>query len=229
VGQQRLRRAGAVEADQHRVAVPELIRDLRQRGIEHRDQIRGGVGSSVAGAQHPGQRLVAVVAEREHRVEAERVLERRRCGLLLTVRHHDRGVLIDDQHRPALAVQQRHPGHQRRRQRLTSHLAPLRPRDLASHGPSRRDTVQVRVADRVQHPPAGGVRGHRTEHLGLVGQRGDVADALPAIGEHHRHIHHHPPRIVRRLRRRASREHRRQLRRKRRPIRKIGQQPRPDM
>jgi hypothetical protein len=91
----------------------------------------------VARAQHPGQRLVAVVAERGHRVEAERVLERRR--------------------------------------------RPLRPGDLTSRSPGRRDGVQVRVADRVQHPPTGGIRGHRTKGRDLISQRRDVADALPAI------------------------------------------------
>ena len=45
------------------------------------------------------------------------------------------------------------------------------------------------------------VRGHRTEHVALVGERRDVADALTTIGQHHRHIDQHPARVMRNLRR----------------------------
>jgi hypothetical protein len=74
VGRQRLRGAGAGEADQYWIAVPVLVGDLRQRGIEHRDVVGGGVGSGVARPQHSGQRLVGVVAEVQHGVVAEGVL-----------------------------------------------------------------------------------------------------------------------------------------------------------
>ncbi len=43
VGEERLGCAGAVGADQDRVAVAILVRDLRQRCIEQRDVVGGGV------------------------------------------------------------------------------------------------------------------------------------------------------------------------------------------
>ena len=44
------------------------------------------------------------------------VREWKRCGraFLLRVSNHDRGVVVDHQHRPACAVEQRRPGDQRR-------------------------------------------------------------------------------------------------------------------
>jgi hypothetical protein len=70
MGEQRLAGAGTVAADQHRVAVSELVRGLRQRLIENGDQVGGGVRAGIARAQHPREGLVAVAAERKHRVEA---------------------------------------------------------------------------------------------------------------------------------------------------------------
>ena len=52
------------------------------------------------------------------------------------------------------------------------------------------------VAESVQQPPTGGVRGHRPEQGGLVGQDRDVADRLGAVGDRHRQIDQHPPRIM---------------------------------
>ena len=63
------------------------------------------------------------------------------------------------------------------------------------------------VADRAQHPPTSGIRRDRPEHRSLIGKRRDVADALPAIGQHHRHINQYPPRIVHGLRHGPSGEH----------------------
>ena len=64
---------------------------------------------------------------------------------------------------------------------------------------------------------------------GLVSQRGDVADGLAAVGDHHRQIGQHPAGIMRGLRRRTVREHRRQLRRQRGLVGQIGEQPRARM
>jgi hypothetical protein len=63
--------------------------------------------------------------------------------------------------------------------------------------------------------------------FGLINKGGDVADALSAIGDHHRDIGQYPARIVHCLRRHPAGEHRRQLPGQRRGIGQIGQQARP--
>jgi hypothetical protein len=42
-------------------------------------------------------------------------------------------------------------------------------------------------------------RRHRAEQFGLVSHHGQIADRLATIGQHHRQIDQHPPRIVPRL------------------------------
>jgi hypothetical protein len=123
----------------------------------------------------------------------------------------------------------RRAGHQRSGRRRTGRLCPLRRGHFARAGTAGRDVVPVSIGDRVQYPPARRVRGHRTEHVALVGQRRDVADALATIGEHHRQIDQHPGRVVRGLRRRSRPEHRRQPRGQRHAVCQLGQQPCPDM
>ena len=61
VGQERLRAAGAVRADQDRDAVPVGIRDLGERGVQDGDVVGGGVRAGVARPQQPGQELPGVV------------------------------------------------------------------------------------------------------------------------------------------------------------------------
>jgi len=112
VREQRLGCAGAVETDQDRVAVPVLGRDLGQGGVDDRDVIDGGVRACVPGSEHPGQGFVGVVAERQHRMKAPRPFEGGRCLILVRVRDHQGGVLVDHQHRPSIAREQRRPGDQ---------------------------------------------------------------------------------------------------------------------
>ena len=92
-----------------------------------------------------------------------------------------------------------------------------------------RNLVQICARDRVQQPPAGRVRGHRPEDRGLVSQRGDVADALTTVDEHHRHDGQHPDGIMRGERRRMVRERCRQLRRQRGLVSQIRDKPRARM
>jgi hypothetical protein len=47
-----------------------------------------------------------------------------------------------------------------------------------------------------QHPPRRGIRSHRPEQLRLITHHCQVSDRLPTIGQHHRHVHGAPPRIV---------------------------------
>ena len=58
-----------------------------------------------------GEELAGVVAERQHRVVAERPLERRRRLLLLAVTDHDRGVQVD--HQPGQLAAGRPSGRER--------------------------------------------------------------------------------------------------------------------
>jgi integrase-like protein len=78
--------AGGIGADQDRGAVPVGIGQLRECGVEHRDVVGGGVAARVAPSQHGGEELAGVVAQRQHWVEPERLLERRSSLLLLAAR-----------------------------------------------------------------------------------------------------------------------------------------------
>jgi len=51
---------------------------------------------------------------------------------------------------------------------------------------------EVRIGNRVENPPARRARGHRPEHTRLIAQRGDIANALPAISDQHRQVHQAP-------------------------------------
>jgi hypothetical protein len=104
VGQERLGAAAAVGAHQHPGA--DRRGQLRQRQVQHRDVVGGGVGVRASRAQHRRQRLStaavavrAVVDERQQRVEAEGAFERGGGRLLLRVRDHDAAVDVD-RHRP---------------------------------------------------------------------------------------------------------------------------------
>jgi hypothetical protein len=222
--QQRPGGAGAVSADEDRVPVPELLGDLRERRVQDLQVVGGGVAPGVTGAEQPGQRLMGVVAERQQRVIPERAFE---CGaglFLLRVGDHDGGVQVDDQHGPAGPVAQVHPGHPDRWQRSTGQLRPAQPGDLTGSRAGGAQGHQVRLRDRVQDPPAGGVRGDRPEHGLLVAEGGDVADRGPTIGDHHRQIDQHPARVVRGLRSRPPGQSFRQRGREPGPVGHLRQQ-----
>ena len=71
VGEELPGAAGAIGPDQDRGAMPMLIGDLGQGGVEHGDVIGGGVAARVPPPQRRGEELAGVVAERQHRVIAE--------------------------------------------------------------------------------------------------------------------------------------------------------------
>ena len=92
--------------------------------------------------QRRGEELAGVVAERQHRVEAESLLERRRGLFLLAVADHDRGVQVDHQPR------QLAPGRASRRERLdpTARRAAPTPPPAPRPEPMRpRPTARCRV------------------------------------------------------------------------------------
>jgi hypothetical protein len=136
-----------------------MVWDLRQRQVQHRDVVGGGVPSAVAGPQHTGQRLPGGVEETQQGVIAETLLPGLGRGLLVGVADHDRGV--DVQHEP----RDREPAH--RREGKPAGLGRLRPRHLPRPSPRRPDALQGRDVDTVQHPPRGRVGGDRPEQLTL--------------------------------------------------------------
>ena len=80
VDEELLRAARTIRADQDRGAVPVGVRELGQRGVQDGDVVSGGIATRVALPQLGGEELAGVVAERQQRVIAKRLLERRRVG-----------------------------------------------------------------------------------------------------------------------------------------------------
>ena len=153
-------------------------RELGQGEVDQLDQVIGGAGGGVARPQQAGQRLpgrLAAVQVGQQRVEPEGVLVGARRALLgVAVGQHQGRVGVDDQ-------QLERRGGRRRPRRGRGH-GPGRP----AAGPARR--VAGRALD---HPPGGRGRGHRAEQLRLVAQHRQVAQAVAAIGQHHRQIPQH--------------------------------------
>jgi len=208
-----------VGSDQDRGAVPVLVGQLCERGVQDGDVIGGGVATGVAAPKGGGEELAGVVAEGQHRVVPECLLERRRRVFLLAVTDHDRGVEVD--HQPG----QHAPGRSSGRERLAGQLGPLRPDDLPCRGASPGNRAQVHGVEAIEQPPACRVRRHQPEQRGLIRQHRDVGDRCRAIGHRDRHIHQHSTRIVARPRLAQAREHLVQLRCERGAVRYIGAQP----
>ena len=55
---------------------------------------------------------------------------------------------------------------------------------------------QARLTDREHHPPRRRYRGDLTEQRRLASQRGQIREAPPAVGAHHRQIAEHPARVM---------------------------------
>lgn len=109
--------------------------------------------------------VLAVVDERAHRGEPERLLERRLRALLVRIRGHQRGVQVHD------------------------HLTPIRATRPAGQrptpGPHRRPSPGVRRSDRRQrHLDIGGQPGDQTRHRRIRGNRPEHL----RLGPDHRHI-----------------------------------------
>jgi len=189
VGQELAAGAGGVGAYQDRLAVAVRFGDLGQASVQDRDVVGGGVAAGVAGPQDAGQGLVGVVQEPEYRVIAEGMLERRRGLFLLGMADHHAGVQIDDQTRDVAA---RGAG----RGDYPAGLGSLCPGQFPRLGASGAQTGQLRLIGVGQDPPCGRSRCDRPEHRRLLTQDRQVADALPAVSEHHRHIDRDPARVV---------------------------------
>ena len=68
----------------------------------------------------------------------------------------------------------------------------------AGPGPGRGEPVQPVPVDRLQRPPQRRVRRHRTEHLALVTQHGQVRQHPTPISDHHGGIDEDPAPVVHR-------------------------------
>ena len=180
---------GAVGADQDPPG-PGRLGQLAQSLIQDRDVVGGGVAAGPSGTQDPGQRLVRVVQEAQDRMHPEPAFEVRRRLLLLRM-HLDQGGV--DVHHHIVQVP---PGGVGRRQHPPGLLGARQPGPLPRRRPGRPQPGQAPVVDAGQHPPRRRRRGDRPVQVRLIGQGGDVSDRLTAVGEHHRQIDQHLPRIV---------------------------------
>lgn len=182
--------------------------------------VGGGVRFGVARPQLRGEELAGVVAEREKRVVAEGMLERRRGLLLLGVADQDVRIKVDHQR-----LDPSRAGDPRPRKSPAGGLDALRPDDFP--GPCTRHRGEPALVEGGQQPPTRGVRGDRPEQRGLVGQYGDVADRLGAVGDCDREINQYPPEVMTRPRPAHTLQGGAQLPGQPRRIGQVGQQPRP--
>jgi hypothetical protein len=181
--------------------------------------VGGGVGARVARAQLRGEELAGVVAQGEHGVVAERVLERGCCLLFLAVADQHVRVQVDHQR-----LESGRACDSRVIERGAGRFGALRPADLPSRRASRGDLRERVFVEGVQQPPHRGVRRDRPEQPGTVGQRGDVRDRLRTLGDRYCDIDQHPARIMPRARPAHPVQTRAQLGGQRRRVGQIGQQ-----
>ena len=93
---------------------------------------------------------------------------------------------------------------------ISSGAAAGRPHLGPRRRPGRGDVAQPVAVDRLEHPPHRRIRRHRPEQVRLLTQHGDVGQTVTAVGEHHRQLRQHDPRIVRRATPPGVRHRRRQ-------------------
>ena len=172
-----VRRTGRIGPDQDLDALDQLNRDLRQRTVDHRDVIGGGIRAGVPRPEHRAERFPGLVRVHVQRVEPVPMLVVPGRLLLLRMRGDQRRVHVD-----------------RQPLRRTNKLPEPRPRPRVRIP----DSVQQprRGGDPVDRPERGRVRRHRSEQRVLITGRAQVRQALAAIGEHHREIADHPARVM---------------------------------
>ena len=183
------------------------------------DVVGGGVRPGLPGAQQPGQGLAGGVEEAQQRVVAERLLP----GLGSRVPSREWQITIvasTSSTRPGDRV----PGHRRGRPAGRS-------RPACAHATSRararaaRSRASAASSRPLSSRHAVGVRRDRAEQFGLTAQHRQVGDRLTAVGEHHRHIHRDPARIMPRSPLPQRRQRLRHRRGQAGRVGQIGQQP----
>ena len=170
-------RPGGVGAD-HDGLVTSGRGELRQGEVDHLDVVGDGVGAGVAGPQDAGQRLagaVAAVQAAPQRVEPEAALVGPGRALLVGVRGHQGGVHIHQQ------------------QPVDVGAGLPRPRPCLRPGGTQPGQAPLVAGDPLEHPPGGRGGRHLAEQLRLVTQHRQVAQAVPAVSQHHHKIPQHPP------------------------------------
>ena len=169
---QTMRGAGRVRAHQDLQSLDVPGRDLRQRQVQHRHMILGGVRASVPGPQKAAERLPGLIQVDLQRVKPVAALVCSGRLLLLRMRGDQRRVNVERQ--PL-----------RRTMQLPEPLPRLRVRDTQGvQQPQRR-------SDPVDHPKRCRVRRDRPEQRVLLTDHTEVRDAFAAIDEHHREIAEH--------------------------------------
>ena len=89
----------------------------------------------------------------------------------------------------------------RRRVKVKDHplrCGARRPRTRTSACPRRPDSGKLRFADPEHHPPSCRDRRQTLEQRRLPSQRRQIRHTPPTIGQHHRQVAKHPPRIMHR-------------------------------
>jgi hypothetical protein len=154
-----VRRTGRIGPDQDLDALDQLNRDLRQRTVDHRDVIGGGIRAGVPRPEHRAERFPGLVRVHVQRVEPVPMLVIPGRLLLLRMRGDQRRVHVD-----------------RQPLRRTNKLPEPRPRP----GVRIPDSVQQprRGGDPVDRPERGRVRRHRSEQRVLITGRAQVRQAL---------------------------------------------------
>ena len=169
--------AGGISADQDLQALEVLGRDLRERPIEHRHMIGGGVRAGVPRSEQGAERLPGLIQVDLQRVKPVAALVVPGRLLLLRMRRDQRRIDIE-----------------RQPLRRTMQLPEPRPR------PGVRDPEGVQQPrlrrDPVNHPERRRVRRHGPEQRQLLTDRAEIRDALAAVDEHHREIADHPARVM---------------------------------
>jgi hypothetical protein len=174
-----------VAAHQH--LRPDLLRQLSQRRIQHRDLIGGVVGGGLAWAQHRRQWFAgaagAVVNERQQWVKTKPALEVGRSALFLRVRTDQGGVQVNH-----------HQLIRRHRAAVPPHRGP--------HGracpPDRGNRGRRILAQGVDEPADRGIRGHRAEQLRLGAEHRGIGQTVTAECDRDRQVQHRLARIVHR-------------------------------
>jgi hypothetical protein len=157
------------------VTGPPLGRQLGQGVVEHLHVVGGGVGAGVAGPQHPGQRLVGLVAPHAEGVEAKPPLVGGGGVLLVGVGVHQGGVEVK------VTLAGAPPA---------AHTAARAAARAASMPP------QLHRGDRLHRPPGGCVGGDRPEQRLLVAQHRQLGQAVGAIRDGHRQVGEDHARVV---------------------------------
>jgi hypothetical protein len=182
--------SSATQAPRRGLPSAQLDWKLRERGVQYRHVVGGGVRAGVAGPQETGEMLSRFVEEAVERVEAEAALAVRAGALLAGVTLEQLRVEIErDPRRPH-----------------------AQPPGALTRPPTRlADRGELRLPERREKSCRGRVRRDRTEQRRLLREHAQIGDTVAAVDQRRREINQHPARIMLRPPTKQPRERRRQL------------------